>query len=56
MTSQYGACALRAGLPRLYARMRMLTLTSPGIHTHTRKCKHAHTEQYVIVIACPQQQ
>ena len=40
MTSQYGAYALRAVLAKLYARMR----------------KHAHTDQYVILIAFPQQQ
>ena len=46
MTSQYCANASRAGLARLYARMRM--------HTPTRK--HAHIDQYVIPIALPQQQ
>ena len=42
MTSEYGAHALRAGLARLYARMR------------TRK--HTHTHQYVTLTAFPQQQ
>ena len=42
MTSQYGAYALRAGLARLYARMRMR--------------KHAHADQYVILTAFAQQQ
>ena len=56
MTSQYGAYALHAGLARLYARMRMHTPTRPGIHMHARKRKHAHTDQYVMFIACPRQQ
>ena len=60
MTSQYGAYALRAGLARLYARMRMNTSTSGGnrthARTHARTRKHAHTDQYVILIAFPQQQ
>ena len=47
-TSQYGEYALHAGLARLYARMRM--------HTHTRTRKHTHTDQYIRVIAFPQQQ
>ena len=38
MTSQYGAYALRAGLARLHARMRM----------------HTHIQKYVIIIAFPQ--
>jgi hypothetical protein len=42
MTSQYGLYTLHTGLARLYACMRM--------HTHT------HTQQYVILIAFPQQQ
>ena len=50
MTSQYGAYALRAGLARLFARMR------PGTHMHARTRKHAHTDQYVILTAFPQQQ
>ena len=56
MTSQYGAYALRAGLARLYARMRTHTPTCPGTHMHARTRKHAHTNQYVILIAFPQQQ
>ena len=54
-TSQHGAYALRAGLARLYARMRMHMPTRPGIHVHARTRKHAHTDQYVILIAFPQQ-
>ena len=54
--SQYGAFALRAGLARLYARMRMHTPTRPRIHMHARTREHAHTNQYVILIALPQQQ
>jgi hypothetical protein len=54
MTSQYGAYALRAGLARLYARMRLHTLTRPVTHMHARM--HAHTVQYVILTAFPQQQ
>jgi hypothetical protein len=38
ITSQYDAYALRVGLARLYARMRL--------HTRT----HAHTDQYVILL------
>ena len=56
MTSQYGAYALRAGLARLYARMRMHTPTRPGNHMQARTPKHAHTDQHVILIAFPQQQ
>ena len=56
MTSQYGAYALRAGLARLYARMRMHTPTRPDTHMHARMRKHAHTHQYVILIAFPRQQ
>jgi hypothetical protein len=56
MTSQYGAYALRAGLARLYVRMRMHTPTHSGTHMHTRTRKHAYTGQYVILIAFPQQQ
>ena len=50
MTSQYGAYALRAELARLHARMRMHTPTRWGTHMH------AHTDQYVILTAFPQQQ
>jgi hypothetical protein len=38
MTSQYGAYALRAGLARLYARMRMHTTTRPGNHMLCYTC------------------
>jgi hypothetical protein len=51
MTSQYGAYALRAWLARLYARMRMHTTTCPGTYMHACTCKHAHTDQYVTLIA-----
>ena len=56
ITSQHGAYALRAGLVRLYARMRPHTPTRSGTHMHARTGKHAHTGQYVILIAFPQQQ
>ena len=56
ITSQHGAYALRAGLARLYARMRMHTPTRLGTHVHARTRKYAHTDQYVILIALPQQQ
>ena len=56
MTSQYGAYTLRTGLARLYARMRIHTPTCSGNHIHARTRKHAHTDQYVILIAFPQQQ
>jgi hypothetical protein len=56
MTSKYGAYALHAELARLYACMRMHTPTRPGTHMHARTRKHAHTDQYVILIAFPQQQ
>jgi hypothetical protein len=36
MASQYGAYALRTGLARLYAHMRMHTSTRPGTHTQAR--------------------
>ena len=51
VTSKYGAYALRAGLARLYARMRKHTFMRPGNHMHARTHKHAHTDQYVILIA-----
>ena len=54
MTSQYGAYALRAGLARLCAHMRMQTPKRLGIHMHGTR-KHAHTHQYVILIAFRQQ-
>ena len=56
MTSQYGAYALRAGLARLYVRMRMHTPTRLGTHMHARTRKHAHTGKLVILIVFPQQQ
>ena len=56
MTSQHGAYALRAVLARLYTRMRLHTSTRPGTHMHAHTRKHAHTDQYVILIAFPQQQ
>jgi hypothetical protein len=64
ITSQHDAYAFRAGLARLYARMCMHTPTRPGTRpaartharTHARTCKHAHTDQYVILIAFLQQQ
>ena len=40
MKSQYGAYALRAGLARLHACMRMHTPTRPGTHMHARTCAH----------------
>jgi hypothetical protein len=56
MTSQHGAYALSAGLARLYALMRMHTSTRSGTYMHARMRKHAHTNQYIILIAFPQQQ
>ena len=56
MTSQYGAYALRAGLARLYARIRMHKPTRPGTHMHACTRKHEHTDKYVIFIAFLQQQ
>ena len=50
MTSQYGAYALRAGLARLRARMRVQTPKRPGTHMHAR------AYQFVIFIAFPRQQ
>jgi hypothetical protein len=55
MTLLYGACALRAGLVRLYARTRPRARVPTRTHARTRK--HAQTDQYVIqLIAFPQQQ
>jgi hypothetical protein len=56
ITSQLGAYALRAGLERLYARMRMHTPTRSGTHMHVRTRKHAHKDQYVILITFPRPQ
>jgi hypothetical protein len=53
MMSQYGAYALHAGLAKLYARMCMHMPTHPCTHMHACMRKHAHTEQYVILIAFP---
>jgi hypothetical protein len=50
MTTQYGAYALRAGLARLHAHMRMHTPTRSVTHMHSRTRKHALTDQYVIFI------
>jgi hypothetical protein len=55
MTSQYGAYALRAGLARLRARMRVHTPTLPCTHMHERTQKQAHTDQRRILIAFPEQ-
>jgi hypothetical protein len=46
--------ALQAGLARLHALTRMPT--RPGTHMYARTRKHAHTDQYVILFAFPQQQ
>ena len=43
MTSQYGAYALRAGLARLYGRMRMHTPTRPGNHMHAHASMYTQT-------------
>ena len=51
MTSQHAAYALHAGLARLYARIHMHTPTRPGNRMHVRTRKHAHTDQYIILIA-----
>jgi hypothetical protein len=56
MTSQHGADMLRAGLARLYARMRRHTPTRPGSHMHARTRKRAHTDQYVVLIVFRLQQ
>jgi hypothetical protein len=53
MTLQYGACALRAGLARLYAGMRMHTPTLSGKHMNARTRKHTHTDQCGIFISFP---
>jgi hypothetical protein len=45
MTSQYGACALHAGLARLHVLMRMHTPTRPRIHMHARTCMHTRTNK-----------
>ena len=54
MTSQLGACALCAGLARLYARIRMHMPTRPDNHmharTHARTRKRANMDQYVILL------
>ena len=55
MTLQYGACALRAGLAKLYARMSMHTHMRSGTHMHASTRKRPHTDQYVILTAFPQQ-
>ena len=45
MTSQYGAYALRAGLARTYARMRVHTPTRSGTHMQARAHTHTHTHR-----------
>ena len=47
ITSQYGTDALRAGLARLYARMRTHTPTIPGTSTQAG----ARTHKYVTLTA-----
>jgi hypothetical protein len=56
MTSQHGAHASRAELARVYARTRMHTPTRPGNQMQASTHKQAHTDQYTILIAFPQQQ
>ena len=56
MTSQYGTYALRAAWQGYMHVIRMHMPTRPGTHMHARTRKHAHTGQYVIFIAFPQQQ
>jgi hypothetical protein len=56
MTSQHGAYALRAGLARLHALTRMHTPTRPATHMPARMREHAHTDQYIILIAYSRQQ
>jgi hypothetical protein len=55
MTSQYGTC-VACCISRLYARMRMHMPTRPCIHLNIHTHEHGHTDQYVILIAFPQQQ
>jgi hypothetical protein len=52
-TFQYGAYALRAGLARLYASMRMHKPTPSGNHMHASTWKYAHTDQYVTLNTFP---
>jgi hypothetical protein len=49
MTSQYGAYALRAGLARLHASMRMHTPARLGIHMHARTHAQACTQRPVCI-------
>ena len=52
MTSQYGAYALRAGLARLHACMRMHTPARLGIHVHARTHAQACTQRPVCITYC----
>ena len=45
MMSQYDAYALRTGLARLYARMRMHTPTRPVTHMHARTSMYTQTNK-----------
>jgi hypothetical protein len=56
MTSQHGAYESRAGLARLYARMRMHTPTHPGTNMHARTRAQACTHSPICDTAFPQQQ
>jgi hypothetical protein len=53
ITSQYGAYAVRAGLARLYTRMCMHMPTRSGTPVHACTNTHAHTGQYIVLIAFP---
>jgi hypothetical protein len=57
LTSRYGAFAMRDGLTRLNARMRMHTHTRPGTHmnarTHAQACTHRRIDN---TYCFPQQQ
>jgi hypothetical protein len=52
MTSQYGAYALRAGLARLYAHMRMHTPTRSGTHMRARMQAQACTHRPICNTYC----
>ena len=51
MTSQYGAYALYAGLPRSHAPMRMHTPTRQGTHTHERARMNTQTNVYYLFLS-----
>jgi hypothetical protein len=50
MTSQHGAYMLRAGLARLYSRMRIHTPTRPGTYMHALTPMHTKNNMWYLLV------